>query len=71
MLRVEGTVKLSAMVAEDGRVRDVKVIEGSPVLANAAAGALKRWRYKPFQLDGRPTMHEIQVNVDFKLPANQ
>jgi TonB family protein len=49
LLRLEGTVVLSAMVMEDGTVRDVKVVEGLPELAQAAVDAVKRWRYKPFE----------------------
>ena len=68
LLRLEGTVILAATVIEDGTVREVKVVEGSPVLAEAAMDAVKRWRYKPFELDGKPVKNEIGISVEFKLP---
>jgi TonB family protein len=68
LLRLEGTVILAAMVMEDGTVRDVKVVEGSPVLAQSAVDAVKHWRYKPYVLDGKPVKNEIRINVDFKFP---
>ena len=39
---------------EDGTVGDVKVVEGPPELAPSAVDAVKHWRYKPFELDGKP-----------------
>jgi len=70
LLRLEGTVILAAMVMEDGTVRDVKVVEGSPVLAQSAVDAVKHWRYKPYELDGKPVKNEIGISVDFKLPSD-
>ena len=66
--RLEGNVILAAMVMEDGTVRDVKVVEGAPVFAEAAVNAVEHWQYKPFALDGKPVKHEIRINVEFKLP---
>jgi TonB family protein len=70
LLRLEGSVVLSATVAEDGTVRDVKVVKGSPTLAPSAVEAVKHWRYRPFELDGKPVSTTLQINVDFKLPSN-
>jgi protein TonB len=58
------------MVMEDGRVRNLKLVEGSPVLAQSAMDAVKQWRYKPFLLDGKPTKRETTVTIDFKLPSD-
>ncbi len=68
LLRLEGTVILAATVMEDGTVRDIKVVEGSPVLAQSAAEAVKHWRYKPYQLDGKPVKNDTRIRVDFKFP---
>jgi TonB family protein len=70
LLHLEGKVILAATVMEDGTVRDVKVVEGSPALAEAAVDAVKRWRYKPFELEGKPVKNEIGINVEFKLPES-
>jgi len=67
--RLEGTVTLTAMVMEDGTVSDVKIVEGPPELAPAAVDAVKHWRYKPFELDGKPVKNEIGISVEFKLPS--
>ena len=68
--RLQGMVVLAATVLEDGTVRDVKMVQGSPVLAQPAIDAVKRWRYRPFELDGKPVKISVQINVDFKFPGN-
>jgi len=70
-LHQQGTVTLSAVVLEDGTLRDVKVVEGPPVFAPAAVEAVKRWRYKPYMLDGKPVKNEVKINVDFKFPEDR
>jgi TonB family protein len=70
LLRLEGTVILAAMVMEDGTVRDIKVVEGSPVLAQAAVDAVKSWRYKPYELDGKAVKNETRITIEFKFPSD-
>jgi outer membrane biosynthesis protein TonB len=45
-LNLAGAVQLQALVRADGTVKQVKVIGGHPVLAEAAAAAIMRWRYE-------------------------
>jgi TonB family protein len=71
LLRLEGTVVLAATVMEDGTVRDIKVVEGSQVLAQSAVDAVKHWRYQPFELDGKPVKNQVGINVDFKIPSDR
>jgi len=64
----EGAVKLEALVGEDGNVHEVTVTSGPPLLAKAAALAVKQWHYQPFQLNGRPVSMHNQITIQFKLP---
>jgi TonB family protein len=66
--RVEGAVLLDALVGEDGNVHEVQVTSGPPLLAKAAAQAVKQWRYQPFQLNGKPVSIHNQITIQFKLP---
>ena len=66
--RVEGAVVLDVLVGEDGNVHAVQVTNGQPLLAKAAANAVKQWRYQPFQLNGRPVAMHNQITIQFKLP---
>jgi TonB family protein len=66
--KVEGAVMLDILVGEDGNVHEVHVTSGPPLLAKAATEAVKRWRYQPFQLNGRPVSIHNQITIQFKLP---
>jgi TonB family protein len=46
-MALEGTVKLEAAVLPDGTVKSVAVKGGHPVLAQAAAKAVKLWKWEP------------------------
>jgi TonB family protein len=69
-LRLEGRVVLDAVIAEDGTLRDIKVVEGPSLLAQSAVDAVQQWRYKPYEIDGKPVKNEIRIKVDFKFPAH-
>lgn len=45
--RLSGVVKVQAVIAPDGQIKDVKVIGGHPVLVNAVQETLKNWKYAP------------------------
>jgi len=62
---VEGRVVINAVVDETGRVTDMKVVSGSPLLTEAATDALHTWKYEPARLDGRPVMTQVQVTFNF------
>jgi len=59
--KVEGEVTVSAVIGANGRVQDVTVISGPPELHEAAVDAMKKWRFKPFQLD----RHAVEVQSNF------
>ena len=63
----QGAVVLEALVGEDGSVRDIKIVSGPPLLRQAAVDAVRRWKYKPFRLNGRPIAAETRISVEFKL----
>ena len=67
-MRQQGRVVLRALITETGTIQDVRVVSGPPILAQAATEAVKKWRYKPFKLNGKPVPMETEVKVDFKLP---
>jgi TonB family protein len=46
-MNLAGVVKLEVTVAPNGAVKDTKVIGGNPILVNAAADAVKKWRFEP------------------------
>jgi len=44
-MHIYGRVKLEVTIAPDGRVRNVKLLGGNPVLALAAQDAVKEWKF--------------------------
>lgn len=65
--RVQGQVLLKATITETGAVEDIVVIEGHPLLIDAAVAALSHWRYEPAKLHGVPTRAPLNVRVNFRL----
>ncbi|MCC6394381.1 MAG: M56 family metallopeptidase [Bryobacterales bacterium] len=65
--RLQGTVRLMVRIAKDGKVENVELIEGHPMLAEAAIEAVKQWEYKTTLLNGNPVAVLTQVDVNFTL----
>jgi protein TonB len=65
--RVQGTVVLAALIAPDGRVRNLRVLSGHPLLTQAALEAVRHWRYEPTLLNGDPMEVDTTVQVIFRL----
>jgi len=68
--RIEGTVVLMAVIGKDGTVRDVRVENGLPLLAQAAIDAVKQWRYKPYLLNGEPVEVDSHITINFTLSGS-
>ena len=64
---VQGRVILQVRATKDGRVEVVKILDGSPTLADAAIDAVKRWRVKPFTANGKPIEAISSVTFNFQL----
>ncbi|HTV57287.1 MAG TPA: energy transducer TonB [Verrucomicrobiae bacterium] len=64
---LQGDVLLRAVVAQDGSVRDVTLLEGVCGLSEAAMDAVRQWRYSPTVLDGALVEVETTVTVNFSL----
>jgi len=67
MAHIQGTVRLEAVIGTDGRVQDLKVIAGHPLLVNATLQAVAQWRYQPTLLNGEPVEVQTEIDVNFRL----
>jgi protein TonB len=65
--RVQGTVHLVGVVAKDGTVRDLRVVDGNALLVHAAVDAVRQWIYKPTILNGEAVEVVAPINVTFIL----
>jgi len=61
----QGEVILTATIGLDGRVKNLKVESGHPLLRNAAIAAVKQWVYRPTLLNGKPVESESRISLNF------
>jgi periplasmic protein TonB len=67
LAHISGVVHLRAIIGKDGSVRELEVVDGNPLLAQAARVAVQNWRYQPTRLNGEPVEVETYVTVNFIL----
>ena len=65
--RIQGTVELSAIIGKDGKVQDLKLVRGHPLLVPAAIQAVRDWEYRPTLLNGEPVEVATTIDVNFTL----
>ncbi len=65
--RIQGSVVLHAVIGKDGKVQNLQVVSGHPMLTQAAIQAVKEWRYKPYYLNGQPVEVDTNITVNFSL----
>ena len=63
-----GNVVLEVHVAEDGTVTSVRTLLGDPLLAGAAAEAVRTWRYQPYRANEHAAPFQTDVALTFSLP---
>jgi len=64
--RVQGSVRMHAIISADGTIQHLQVISGNPLLVGAVLEAVKKWRYQPYLLDGKPVEVETNITVNFE-----
>jgi TonB family protein len=67
MGRIQGMVRLRAIIAKDGTIDELKVLSGHPLLVKSAMDAVPKWRYQPLLLNGTPVEVETEIDVNYTL----
>ncbi|HTS61804.1 MAG TPA: energy transducer TonB [Candidatus Acidoferrales bacterium] len=65
--RISGTVELVGVLGTDGRIHELRVVRGHPLLIDAAMSAVKQWVYAPTILNGQPVEVQAPILVNFIL----
>ena len=60
------TVKVRATIGSDGRVTDVKPINGSIFLLSSVISAVHQWRFHPTLLNGSPVRAQDDLTIEFR-----
>jgi TonB family protein len=64
---IQGAVRLNIVIDKQGRVSDIKVISGHPLLIPAALDAVKQWEFSPTLLNGQAVEVFTEVSIPFVL----
>ncbi len=62
-----GSVLLHVVIGVDGRIKEVTVVSGDPVLAKAAVDAVKQWQYRPTLLNQKAAEVDSRILIEFRL----
>jgi protein TonB len=65
--RISGVVHLLGTIGKDGTIRNLRLVDGHPMLARAAVEAVEQWVYEPTLLNGEPVEVIAPIEVSFTL----
>lgn len=65
---IEGAVQVEVVISPSGTVEAARAIRGDPHLYGAAEDSVRKWRYKPYLVNGTPMKAVTQVRLVFRLP---
>ncbi len=65
---VQGQVVLKAVIGKDGTVAELRPLQGPQELTAAAIDAVQHWRFRPYELKGKPVEVETDIRLNFQLP---
>jgi TonB family protein len=65
--RIGGRLRMAITITANGDVSSAKLSSGYPMpaLVQSATNALKQWKYKPFEQNGKPVAVSTQVDIIF------
>jgi TonB family protein len=64
---IQGEVTLEAVIGQDGSVQVLKLLSGDPELASSAADAVRQWRFRPYEQQGKAVPFSTRLSVNFRL----
>jgi periplasmic protein TonB len=64
---IQGDVILQARIDTKGNLTSLIPVQGDPILAAAAVDAVKKWRYRPYLLNGEPVEVETTIKIRFHM----
>ncbi|HEY6936153.1 MAG TPA: TonB family protein [Terriglobales bacterium] len=68
---VQGQVVLKAVIGKDGTIAALSPVEGPQQLTAAAMDAVQHWRFRPYELKGKPVEVETDIRLNFQLPGKK
>lgn len=68
-LRIQGVVKMTVNIDQNGKVTGARLVSGHPLLAPAALQAVRKWVFQPTVVNGKPARLVAPIEVPFELDA--
>jgi protein TonB len=65
--RIQGTVRLEAVINKEGHIEELSVVSGHPLLIQAALDAVSQWQYQPTLLNGVAVEVITTIDVNFTM----
>lgn len=65
---IQGVVRFSAIIGNDGRVMHIVLLKRHPLLVQAAEDAARQWTYAQTLVNGIPVEVATEIEVEFFLP---
>jgi TonB family protein len=69
-MKVQGSVILEALISREGRIQNLHVLSGPPILANAAQEAVRQWHFKPHFHGTDMVETQARITVNFTISTN-
>ena len=66
--KIEGTVKLHAVIGTDGVIESLAQVSGPQILVNASMAAVRSWKYSPTRMNGQAIETQEDISFVFRLP---
>ncbi|MBC8167310.1 MAG: energy transducer TonB [Bryobacteraceae bacterium] len=65
--RIQGVVRFNVVTGKDGRISNMTLVSGHPLLVPSATESVRQYEYQPTLLNGQPVEVVTQVDVNFTL----
>ena len=69
--RIQGHIILEVTINDSGAASVRRLVTGHPMLAPAAIDSVNQWKYRPFEVDGKPATVVTLVVVTFGNPGRK
>ncbi len=69
-LKLQGQVMIGLVISESGDVESTEIVSGEPMLAEAAAEAIKKWKFKPYFQNGQAVKVHTTMPYNFAFTEN-
>jgi protein TonB len=64
--RIIGKCGVRVVITPEGKLAELSLVYGYPLLAQAALDAVRKWEFKPYLLQGHPV--EVEGEVELNVP---